>query len=223
MADFLVLDLATCPIDDAATFIDSDDISVPSNYTNPVTIADFIVKKKAERLERAALDIDLARISVFGWQLISAGDPCKIVIETHRDDIWEFNQLGRIADYLDAGVTLVTFNGLKFDWPLLMRRALYLDVDFPRINCDRYRTPHIDLWDHLTCRGAVSAHSLTWYAKRFGWTDLVKPLSAAEEAMAVSRGQWDELEASVRHDVMAVERLARTLHLIPQHIEEAVL
>lgn len=218
--DYLILDLATCPIDDAATFIDSDDISAPDNYKDPVKIAAYIASKKAERLERAALDIDLARITVVGAQLVSER---AVFLDSCMNELEERQRLAKIASWLHDNTALVTFNGLKFDWPLLMRRALYLDVDFPRINCDRYRTPHIDLWDHLTCRGAVSAHALTWYVKRFGWTDLVKPLSGAEEAMAVRNNQWEALEASVRHDVLAVGRLAAKLHLIPRAVEEPVL
>ena len=92
-----------------------------------------------------------------------------------------------------------------------MRRCAYLNLDVPAINLDRYRTPHVDLFDKLSYHGAIQAHSLGWYVKRQGWTDLVKPLSGAEEAQVPATGQWYDLRASVQHDVTATMRLANWL------------
>jgi hypothetical protein len=50
--------------------------------------------------------------------------------------------------------------------------------------------------------------------RRLGWTDLLKPLTGAEEAQVPQTGRWDELRASLAHDVDATVRLARWLGVI---------
>jgi hypothetical protein len=95
-----------------------------------------------------------------------------------------------------------------------MRRASYLAVNL-KINVDRYRTPHVDVSERLTHRGLLQAKSLGFYVRRLGWTDLVKPLSGAEEALAAQDGRWAEIETSVRHDLLATQRLASWLGVFP--------
>jgi DNA polymerase elongation subunit (family B) len=109
---------------------------------------------------------------------------------------------------------LVTFNGHRFDLPLLMRRARYLGVDFPQINIDRFKSPHIDLFGRMTLNGTLKGHSLGFYVRRLGWKDLVKPLSGREESQVPVTGQWDALADSLRHDVLAVKRMAQWLDVI---------
>jgi hypothetical protein len=47
----------------------------------------------------------------------------------------------------------------------------------------------------------------------------MKPLSGAEEAKAPALGQWDELEQSVRHDVIATYRMAVWMGVIESAAE----
>jgi DNA polymerase elongation subunit (family B) len=108
---------------------------------------------------------------------------------------------------MGVSTVLVGFNSRAFDWRVLMRRALYLSVKFPRINVDRYRSTHVDLFDVLSDKGTGTAHSLQFYVKRFGWTDLTKPLEGAAEAQVYQSGDWDNLALSLRHDVLAAYRL----------------
>lgn len=210
---YIVLDLATTAIDGADRFLEP--VSAPSNYKDPEKIAAYVAERQAEQRERLALDLDLARISCFGWTTDTPGFP--LTIKSCKTEDEEEQHLGWLAHLIMERdrPALVSFNGLKFDWPILMRRALYLGVKL-HINLDRYRTPHHDLYDHLTHHGLVGGHGLSWYAKRLGWDDLVKPLTGAEEAAAPATGHWAELEASVRHDVEATLRLARWLRVMPE-------
>jgi DNA polymerase elongation subunit (family B) len=116
-----------------------------------------------------------------------------------------------IADVADlvSGATIITFGGHNFDLPLVMRRAQYLGLRFPKLNLDRYKSPHIDLCELLSGRNPQRRRSLGFYAKRMGWTDLTKILSGAEESQVPLTGRWDDLEASIRHDVTATYRLAQ--------------
>lgn len=207
----LYLDLATAPLPEAAEFIDKAAITAPSNYKDDAKIAAYIEEKYQERLADAALDLDLAQI--IGLATWHAGI-AKPLIYTG----WSFTEenlvkaAGDLIRLMD-GTSLVSFNGLSFDWPMLTRRAKYLGVtDFPWINCDRYRSPHVDLLHVLSGGDPSRRRPLGFYVRRHKWTDLSKPLSGAEEAQVPVTGKWAELEASLRHDVEAIKRLDEWLH-----------
>ena len=206
---YLVLDLATTVLPDAEQWIADDPIEAPSNWKDEAKIAEYITQKRQERLDRAALDPDCCRISCIG--MLEDGH---LDLEPAVSEDDEHGQLMTVGEWLLDGYHLLTFNGFRFDLPILARRALYLGVDLP-LEWDRYRSPHVDLYERLTHHGLSSAHSLSWYVKRFGWTDLHKPLTGAEEARAPQEGRWDELCASVRHDVIATARLAEKLRVLP--------
>ena len=206
---YLVLDLATTVLPDAEQWIADDPIEAPSNWKDEAKIAEYIKQKRQERLDRAALDPDCCRISCFGGLIDGQAEATAA-----KDEDIERALLKSLAYSLDVGHSLITFNGFRFDLPILARRALYLGVDLP-LEWDRYRSPHVDLYERLTHHGLSLAHSLSWYVKRFGWTDLHKPLTGAEEARAPQEGRWDELCASVRHDVIATARLAEKLRVLP--------
>ena len=178
---YLVLDLATCPIDGAAGFIEEP--SAPANYKDPEKIAAYVAEAKAERLSKAALDPDLGRISAIGYRLTDTVGPSIDGVSPCKSEGQERHVLQQVSDWFDSGhkdyCRLIGFNALKFDWPFLMRRARYLGVNID-INLDRYKTPHIDLSERLTHRGILPARSLQFYAKRLGWSDLSKTLSGAE-------------------------------------------
>lgn len=210
---YLILDVASAPIANAADFLADEPINAPANYKDPAKIAAYVEEKRLELLEKAALDLDLACITGIGYQL--PGEEVRVLMaQTEKDEARIVREIGQL---IDSGLNLVTFNGQRFDLPLLMRRAAYLGIwQFPIINLDRYRSPHSDLWQRLTLNGAVSAHALGFYVRRHKWTDLVKPLSGADESRVHVTGQWAELEDSLRHDVTAVQRLARWIGAIPR-------
>lgn len=210
---YLILDIATTAIDGADQFLEP--VSAPSNYKDEAKIAAYCAEKAAEQLSKIALDPDCGRISAIGYQEDDMAEPVVLTCENESQEAAALRLLFPNWDQPAQDRTvLIGYNALKFDWPFVMRRALYLGVPNVFINLDRYRTPHIDLFDRLTHHGAITGHSLTWYAKRLGWTDLVKPLSGAEEAKAPADGKWDELRASVRHDVIATKRLAEWMHIL---------
>ncbi len=211
--NYLILDIATAPIDGAEGFLEEP--SAPANYKDPEKIAAYIEKAKADALAKSALDPDLGRISAIGvWAVANNDAPTVWRCEEEVDELISLGALAQLLDQTRASYsTLIGFNALKFDWPFLIRRAQYLGVHLP-LELDRYKSTHIDLYDRLTMRGLCGAHSLGFYIKRLGWTDLVKPLSGAEEALAPSQGKWDELEASVIHDLTATKRLAEWMGVL---------
>jgi predicted PolB exonuclease-like 3'-5' exonuclease len=216
----MVLDLATTILPDAESLIRADEsIEAPSNYKDPVKIAAYIEQRRDELVAKAALDPDCCRISCLGVVLPDGLPRC--VTNRTLDDESERTMLRDVNDKLNAGYCLITFNGARFDLPVLARRAMYLGVPL-LLDTDRYKSPHVDVYERLTHFGKSTAHSLTWYARRFGWKDLAKPLDGAAEAMAPQRGQWDELVASNRHDLIATFRFAQRLGFITDRPADAL-
>lgn len=199
----IVIDLASSPLPDAAKYLEGT-VKAPKNYGEEAA-AKYVADKQAERLAGAALDVDLARITALGFALDGSD---AIDVRVCREEKDERLLIEDVAD-LVTGSTIITYGGHNFDLPLVMRRARYLGVKFPKLNLDRYRSPHIDLCELLSDRDAQRRRSLGFYVKRMSWCDLTKILSGAEEAQVPVTGRWDDLEASIRHDVTATYRLAQ--------------
>lgn len=206
--DLLVVDVASAPIEGAELFVEP--AKAPSNYKDAEKIAAYVKEETARRVAEAGLDLDLARLTAFGFQ---DADGCRVdLCKTETDERLVLTALGESLRR-NPDLRLVTYNGFRFDLPLLMRRARYLGVPFPKINLDRYRSPHRDLLLDLTDRDPSRSRPLGFYVRRLGWTDLVKPLEGAEESRVHETGRWDELARSVTHDVTATARLAEWLGL----------
>ena len=91
---------------------------------------------------------------------------------------------------------------------------MYLDVKFPEINLDRYRSPHIDVWDALTYNGALrTAHSLAFYGKRLGIGTLDK-VDGADVAKLAAAGDWDAIRDHCLSDIGLTHALANRLGLL---------
>lgn len=208
MSNYLVLDIATAPLEDAGDYL-TDPIEAPKNYVDQVKIDAYIASARQAKLDKAALDPDLCRISGVAWAWVPevpAGDPV-VQVRLARHELSEPEILRELREIMGVSTVLVGFNSRAFDWRVLMRRALYLSVKFPRINVDRYRSTHVDLFDVLSDKGTGTAHSLQFYVKRFGWTDLSKPLGGEAEARVYETGDWDGLALSLSHDVLGSYRL----------------
>lgn len=199
----LYLDISTSALPNAADYLDTP--RPPSNWKDPAKIAAFIEEKRAERLADAALDLDLCQITGVAWAL--NGDVAAHV--THGTDDQERTLIACIAQFVKDGHELVTFNGRSFDVPVLKRRAKYLGIWFPAISTDRFKSPVIDLLSTLSEHDPQRRRSLSFYCRRLGWTDLIdKPLDGREESQVLVSGDWEGLRASLRRDVLAIQRLA---------------
>lgn len=204
----IYLDIATAPLENAADFLDPDEVRAPANYKDPEKIAAYQAEKIAERMSRCALDLDLARIIGVGW---AVEHETQIHTKLAYDMDEERGLLSVLANEIsdfDPPNVLVSYNGLSFDWPMLMRRAKYLGLGFPYINTDRYRSRHVDLLHLLSGGDPTRRRPLGFYARRLN-LGLTKALTGAEEAQVPSTGLWDALKASLEHDVEAIRRLDR--------------
>jgi predicted PolB exonuclease-like 3'-5' exonuclease len=211
----IILDLETAAIGDADQYIEPAE--APANYKDAAKIAEYVASATARAVDRCGLDPDLCRIVALGWMFGTDKGPTVRVCKTDTEEKDTLDQFWR--DFIAGGEpSMVTFNGLKFDIPVLLRRSLYLRVPHPPINLDRYRTPHIDLFNRLTFNGAIQGHSLKFYLSRFGIPndDLT---SGKDIAALVKAGEWDAVAAHCASDVVSTKLLAErigAIRLVPE-------
>ena len=210
-----VLDIETVGCADAASYVEP--VQAPGNYKDPEKIAAYIKEETASRLAKVALDIDLAEIVALGLLPLAdalAWTPDEIAHHVlTREGVTEDDMLHAIDEVLRAGAAFVTFNGRGYDLPVIARRYMYRDLPAPTINMDRYRSEHIDLYDKLSYYGAANAHKLSWYAKRFGWTDVTSRIEGKDVGLAVEDGDWLGIREHCACDLIWTARLAHQLGL----------
>lgn len=219
----LVVDVATAPIDRVEEFADPDAIKAPDHYKDPLKIADYEDRMRLNLGEKSALDPDLSRITGIGTLDPTLGPEPQIALL--RTEAEEKSCIEALGDLIEGSpdLQLVTFNGLAFDLPTLMRRARYIGVEFPRIQLEHWKSPHIDVLLALRFERPqiFKAHSLQFYVRRLGWTDLKKTLTGVEEANVWKTGKWAELKNSIRHDCLATYRLGLWLNLYAPVVNQA--
>src|SRR5580765_8581255 len=141
----LVVDVATAPIDKVEQFADPDAIKAPDHYKDPLKIADYEERQRLNLGEKSALDPDLARITGIGTLDPTLGpEPAIALLRTDEEEKSCIQALGDLIRG-SHDLQLVTFNGLAFDLPVLMRRAQYLGLQFPRIQLEHWKSPHLDV------------------------------------------------------------------------------
>ena len=209
----IILDIETVAIDDADTYIEA--VSAPSNYKSEEAIAKYVTEKRAELIEKAALDVDLLRIIALGVQL--PGHTPRVLLAR---DMSESEMLSWLWEQWDAQPfqrRLVTFNGLQYDIPALLRRSLYLGVHAPYIQCDRFKHPEvIDLMAMLSMDGKLKFHSLNFYLQRLAYPNGGPDITGAEIAARYAAGDWAAIEQHCRMDVEATKWLAERIGAIPK-------
>ena len=209
----VVLDLETAPAHGAEALF-TEPVQAPATYKDADKIAAYIENAQAKQRARAALDPWTARIVALGiW---APGLPAPRV-RVARSEAEEAEALAAfwalVGSPAGSVAPLVTFNGRAFDLPVLMVRSRLLDVHAPILNIDRYRSPHPDLLDILTFRGAIASHKLTWFARRFGLS-VTDETTGADIGALVAAEDWSAVEAHCASDVALTARLAARLGLL---------
>lgn len=210
-----VIDIETTGLPEAKDF--AEPVSAPANYKDPAKIEAYIAEEQVKQVAKAGLDLDLCRIVAVGLQKEGREH---VEVYTAADEAEEATLLTNLwADLLKIQhPVLVGFNHVAFDLPVLMRRSLYLDVPYPRLSLDKFRTPHIDIMQHLTWNGLVRARSLKFYAKRFSipFDDAV---SGADIPALVAAGDWEKVISHVTSDVRLTAALARRVGVLAPLVE----
>jgi len=203
-SDLLFFDIETAPMAGASDWIEPGE--APSNYKDAEKIAAYIAAAQVKELEKAALDLDLCRVVAIGWALND--DAVQSVVNLPEQDMltafW--------SDVREPGRTLVGFNCLGFDLPVLVRRSQYLGEPVPYLNITKHRHPGIlDVMQLLSFDGLVRARSQSFYCKRFNITGgaVADTITGADIGRLVDAGEWDKVSAHVIADVEKTRALYR--------------
>jgi hypothetical protein len=160
-----VLDLETAGRADAAEFLPP--VEPPANYKDAAKIEAYVAEKRARQLETAALSADTARILCVGL-LRDGGQPQFI---HDADEAALLRATWRELETRAADEVFTTFNGARFDWPMLARRSFALGVPvpvwFPRDGRWPART-HCDLLALWQCGDRAESISLDRLARVLG-------------------------------------------------------
>jgi predicted PolB exonuclease-like 3'-5' exonuclease len=204
---WLVLDVATAPIEEA-----KNHVKARSNLKDPKKIEADLEEKAA----KAGLDPDLARVTGIGMWM-HGQDHGEAVVARSLDDELEVLQIASklIGAVRAAGGLIVTFNGLSFDLPVLMRRSWARRVSFPSLAVDPPWHAEKDRLHDVMLDLAYNKNykSLAFYADRYREQldlpdGLEKPLTGQEESAVLASGDWQGLERSLLHDITVTRALA---------------
>jgi hypothetical protein len=218
----IVFDCETVAIDGAGMYLET--ASAPANYKDEAKIAAYVEQANREALNRAALDIDLGRIVALG-SLQNDSDPIVALARDEQDEadilraFW--SRVTRENTY--SRPTLIGFNCLGYDLPLMLRRSLYLGVPAPRFQMGKYRHDGIeDLMLSLSFDGAVKYRGLSFYCKRFA-LDVSDETSGSDIAAMHAAGDWDGIANHCRADVLKTAALARRVGVLGPVAEPATV
>jgi hypothetical protein len=215
MAVYIVLDIETIPHPSCAHWLEP--VQPDARLKDPEKIAASILERTAEQLAECSFDPDLYRICALGYHVVGQPDPHCFLMRDEFEERHGLHQWWEEYRALDRRneVRLVTFNGLKFDIPGTLRRAMYLDVHAPDLDLDRYRSPHAnyDIWWRLTYKGLIKAHGLKFYAKRFGFTTLDR-VNGGDIAQLVKDEDWAAVEAHCLSDIGLTHAIANRLGIL---------
>lgn len=216
MARFRLLDLETVGLPEAKDWVDP--ITAPSNYKDPLKIDAYIKEAEAERLERFGLDPDCNRIVALGWHDIGEGSPIVRICKTEDE---EKSALGEFwLSYAKCFTKLVTYNGARFDLPVLVMRSIYLQVPYPPIViAPPWKSPHVDVWDWLSLGGArKDVKSLRFYAKRLG-IPIYDDISGKDVAAMVAAGDFEKVANHCLFDLDLLRAIAERVGCLePQQV-----
>jgi 3'-5' exonuclease len=194
----LFFDIETECNPDAIQYIDEP--TAPSNWKDPVKIEAYVAEKKAELIEKAALDADYGRIIAIGWKVDDQPVNSRLNVAEYDEGMvlsvfWDL--------YAECGGHSCGYNIIGFDLPYLMRRSFDLGVK-PSIipNLAKYRTsPTLDLM--MVLYNWYGFKSLKFVAQRYGLDNPLPELDGSQ----VKNMDADTLRAYVESDVNLVYQL----------------
>lgn len=208
-----LVDIECVGIDTASDYLEP--IEAPSNYKNAEAIERYIADATAKAIDRCGLDPDLCRIVALGHGEATGKDSVILCWDEETEAAALAAFWKRVTNAAGVVNTLVSFNGFGYDLPVLMRRSQLLGVDHPVVSLDKYRSPHIDLMQVLTFRGAIKAHSLRFYSSRFG-LPVTDEYTGADIAALVKAGNFKAVEEHCLSDLSQTRFIAQKLRLIPR-------
>jgi predicted PolB exonuclease-like 3'-5' exonuclease len=210
----IILDLETIPHPDAHKW--ADPVKPDSRLVDPVKIAKSIEDKTAERDDNFGLDADFCRIAAIGYHVVGEAEPevflCSDEFEEreHIKKLWDLYQYGKTR--------FITYNGHRFDLPVLLMRSLYLQVKHQPLEIPAaWKTDsHVDLYVRMSCNGArdrKDVKGLRFYAKRLG-LPIYDDIDGSQVAAMVKAGDWEKVRNHCLFDLDLTRALAERLDVL---------
>jgi|WetSurSiteA1Bulk_404760.scaffolds.fasta_scaffold61299_1 predicted PolB exonuclease-like 3'-5' exonuclease len=155
-------------------------------------------------------------------QIVSAaaydGDEVKGLLATNEtEEVFLLNQIwGMLSLAFKERIPIVGFNSASFDFPVLLRRAMILDVSVNPLLASqligRYDSPaHIDLMRALAFRnpfsGKPDVHNLAYYLRRFGIEGKTPGWDGSKVYPAFQEGRSEEILEYNKKDVVVTGKL----------------
>ena len=158
----------------------------PGNYSKPESIEKWFREEEVKRVEKMALDVDLARIVALGW-VVDNGQPWVSVCHSADQERQALNAFW--LKWAVAGYPRICgYNVLDFDIPIILRRSLFLQIDWPArlVDFRRYSTDSVvDLMQLFYNWGnapGVRYRGLKTVAKMLGITNRCPDLDGSQVA-----------------------------------------
>jgi uncharacterized protein YprB with RNaseH-like and TPR domain len=213
---FLVIDIETIPCQTLPegcipTF---DEASVATgNLKDPFKIREKIDeahnKFNADIDKKLSVDPDYCQVCCFGY-----GDANDQTVFIASENLGEFELISEaweiIASHYNKKIPIVSFNGISFDLPILLRRAMLLDISVPPgmvqklISRFEYGN-HFDLMQLLACRnpfsGKLEAKSLSFYLNLFGLGYKTNGMDGSQVYPAFKEGRYSDIMNYCKDDV----------------------
>lgn len=176
----------------------TDGISAPSNWKDEAKILAKIEEKKKEAKSKMMVDTDFSTIKCIGFKL--EGEEAIILgLHSFSAVLEEYRKQGE-------GIQLVTFNGKKFDIPIIIKQGLKQKLDLPyeslKIALEKYpkgvpSIEHIDLMEKIGQQGDYK--SMDKYLQVY--------LGIKKKEIDFMNCTLEELQAHCKEDVENLEKL----------------
>ena len=173
------------------------------NLKDPAKIAADVAEKTAAQLEGLSLDPAGCRIVALGWDGV-----VHAALNTEQES-YDLNHFWSTV----AGRTLVGYNCIAFDLPVLLTRSRILGVSTPHYDVKKWGCQGvIDLMLDLSFNGLVDYKSLGFWCKRLGLDVPDDESTGADIAGMVARGEWDRVKHHCLADITKIEALFKRLY-----------
>jgi hypothetical protein len=192
----IVCDLETIADPDAMALVEPP--SAPSNYKDPEKIAAYVAEAKTKAISNMALKPAECRIVALGLGNQVTLCPDVVVEAAALDLFWH--------TWADLS-TIVGFNFVGFDLPVLMVRSKLLRVPIPPFRYSKYGVDKVrDLMLELD-PGNDGYHKLTWWCQRLNLNVPADPNTGGDIASLYAANDWAGIEQHCQIDLIKTQAL----------------
>lgn len=193
---------------------DFDESELTYLAKNDETPGESLTKFALSPLTCQVMCIGMENPDTGGSKILSLGESTDPIATFFGDR--EADMLAEAWRWIAKYNTVITFNGRRFDIPVLMHRSALLSVPISRFDLlgNRFRdSPHCDLLDQLTFYGAMKSYGLDFFCKRYGIASPKTTVTGADVGPMFDRGEYAEIARYNARDIHATALLYKEVWL----------